>query len=46
MPHGHIAELRISCFPVRSLLNYESAVFVLENVAKLRIARLLNASDL
>ena len=46
MAHRHIAELRIGHFPIRSQPNYESAVFVLENVAKLRIIRLLNAADL
>ena len=46
MPHCCITELRIDHFPVRSQLNYESAVFVLEIVAELRIVRLLNAADL
>ena len=46
MPHCSIAKLRISYFPIRSQLNYESAVFVLENVAELRIIRLLNAADM
>ena len=46
MPHRHIAKLRIGHFPIRSQLNYKSAVFVLENVAELRIIRLLNAADL
>ena len=46
MPHGCITELRIGHFPIRSQPNYESAVFVLKNVAELRIVRLLNAADL
>ena len=46
MPHCHIAKLRIVHFPIRNQLNYKSAVFVLENVAELRIIRLLNAADL
>ena len=46
MPHGRITQLGISCFPIRSQPNYESAVFVLENVAELRIVRLLNAANL
>ena len=46
MPHCCIAELRIDHFPVRSQPSYESAVFVLEIVAELRIIRLLNAADL
>ena len=46
MPHRHITELRIGHFPIRSQQNYESTVFVLENVAELRIVRLLNAADL
>ena len=40
------AKLRIGCFPVRSQLSYESTVFVLKNVAELRITKLLNATDL
>ena len=46
MPHHCITELRISHFPIRSQPNYESAVCVLENVAELRIVRLLIAADL
>ena len=46
MPHRRITELRIGHFPIRSQPNYELAVFVLENVAELRIVRLLNAADL
>ena len=39
-------QLKNRPFSVRSQSNYESAVFVLENVAELRIVRLLKTTDL